>query len=175
MSEVGPRPVFLVGFMGSGKSATGRELARIVGFEFVDTDELVVASEGRPIEEIFRESGEGAFREAEWRALRSVAGRRGLVVATGGGAFLGTVQRSFMKSEGTTVWLDVPYEVARTRVGPGAGRPLWNPEQDEIAFRALFERRRAAYALAHVRVDAAAGGPAELARQIADRIFPRRH
>lgn len=175
MSGFSVRLVFLVGFMGSGKTAAGRALADLLGWEFADTDELVVEREGRPIERIFEESGEGRFREAEWQALRSLAARERLVVATGGGLFLGVPQRAFMKREGTTVWLDVPFAVARARVGAGSGRPLWVPNEDEVAFRAFFERRRAAYALADFRVDASAGGPAQVARRIADRVFPRRH
>lgn len=160
--------------MGSGKTAVGRALADFLGWDFIDTDELVVEREGRAIERIFEESGEGRFREAEWQALRSLAGRERAVVATGGGLFLGVRQRAFMKREGTTVWLDVPFHVVRARVGAGGGRPLWTPGEDEVAFRAFFERRRAAYALADVRVDAAAGGPVELARRIAGRVCPPR-
>ncbi len=175
MSGRAARPVFLVGFMGSGKTAAGRALADLLGWDFVDTDELVVQREGRAIERIFEESGEGRFREAEWQALRSLSGLERAVVATGGGLFLGVPQRAFMKREGTTVWLDVPFDVARARVGAGRGRPLWTPDGDDVAFRAFFERRRAVYALADIRVDAAAGDPAGLARRIAERVFPLRH
>src|SRR4029077_7764818 len=82
-------PVYLVGFMGAGKSTVGRVLTARLGWEFADVDALVESAEGREIEAIFRDSGEGRFREAEWDALRSLGGRRRLVVATGGGLFLG--------------------------------------------------------------------------------------
>jgi len=159
------RPIFLVGFMGSGKTRAGAALARRLSREFVDTDALVVAREGRSVGEIFSGSGEEEFRRAEWEALRSLAGRRGIVVATGGGLFLGSAQRRWMKKRGRTVWLDVPLAVARGRVGEGDERPLWLPG-DPVALRAFFEKRRAAYALAALRVAAAPGGPEDLAERI---------
>ena len=153
-----PRPVFLIGFMACGKTTVGRLLAAELDCGFLDTDDLVERREGRSIERVFAESGEGRFRRAEWEALLSLDGIERTVVATGGGAFLGHLQRRWMIERGRTVWLDVPLEVARRRTeaeGPGGrGRPLWRVH-DPLALRALFERRRAAYALAEIRVDAA--------------------
>jgi shikimate kinase len=163
--------VFLVGFMGCGKSRIGRRLADELDREFIDTDALVERREGRLIESIFRDDGEGRFREAEWQALRSLAGRPDAVVATGGGLFLGVPQRRFIREQGTSVWLDVSLDVARRRVGEGAGRPLWL-QHDPLALRAMFEKRRVAYALADVRVDATASDADALALAIARRLSP---
>ncbi|HEX6852196.1 MAG TPA: shikimate kinase [Candidatus Polarisedimenticolaceae bacterium] len=157
--------VFLVGFMGSGKSSVGRALATLLRARFEDTDALVEAAAGKPIEAIFRDEGEGRFREMEWDALRSLDGASNAVIATGGGLFLGTAQRAFVRRAGTSVWLDVPLEVARSRAGDCASRPLWRT-QDPIAFRAFFERRRAAYALADLRVDASRGSAEEVASRV---------
>jgi len=159
------RPIFLVGFMGSGKSRIGEALARRLNWEFLDTDARVVEREGRSVGEIFRDRGEAEFRRAEWEALRSLEGRRGIVVATGGGLFVGFARRRWMKRQGRTVWLDVPLAVARGRVGEDDERPLWLP-RDAIAFRAFFEKRRAAYALAELRIAAAPGEPEDLAQRI---------
>lgn len=156
-------PIFLVGFMGAGKTTVGQALAARLNWAFADTDALVEQAEGRSIEEIFRASGEGRFRELEWSCLRSLEGRRELVVATGGGLFLGVVQRAFMRSCGISCWLDAPLEVVARRVGDAATRPVWLHD-DALARRALFEKRRAAYALADVRVDAATGDADALAR-----------
>ena len=166
-------PLFLVGFMGSGKSRVGEALARRLAREFVDTDALVTEREGRSIDEIFHESGEERFRLAEWDALRSLEGGPGLVVATGGGLFQGFEPRRWMLRRGPTVWLDVPLDVARARVGKGAGRPLWLP-RDPLALRALYERRRAVYALAALRIVAVPGRPEAVAERVLDglgRIF----
>jgi shikimate kinase len=164
--------IFLVGFMGAGKSAVGRALAELAGLPFVDTDAAVERAEGTAIEEIFRRRGEGAFREAEWTALQALEAGGPAVVATGGGLFLGVENRRLVRRLGRSVWLDVPLEVAAARLGSFARRPLWN--EDPLMLRAMFERRRAAYALADARVDASRGDPREIARGILlnSRIFP---
>jgi len=163
------RPIFLVGFMGSGKSAVGRRLAERLGWGFVDTDALVEREEGRSIERIFRESGEGSFREAEWHVLRGLEGARRVVVATGGGLFLGVLQRHMMKRLGRTVWLDVSLSTARARTENGEGRPLWE-RGDSTAMRVFFEKRRAAYAMADVRLDASRGLPDAVVIQILTKL-----
>ena len=164
--------VFLVGFMGAGKSAVGRELAARAGLAFVDTDVQVERAVGTTIEEIFRRHGEGAFREAEWSALRALAESPPSVVATGGGLFLGVENRRLVRRLGRSVWLDVSLEEAAARLPADSGRPLWS--EDPLTLRALFERRRAAYALADARVDASRGTPEEIARAILSdsRVFP---
>lgn len=172
------RAVFLVGFMGSGKSAVGEILAAQLGWEFADTDARVEQALGRPVETIFREAGEGRFREAEWRVLQELGGDVPRVVATGGGLYLGVVQRKFMREQGMSVWLDVPLEEIRRRIGSGPGRPLW-AAGDRVAQRAFFEKRRAAYALADLRVPAGDRDPAQIAVLVRARldalplIFPR--
>lgn len=170
-SRAAEAPVVLVGFMGSGKTTAGSAVARRLGWSFVDVDAEVERAEGRAIETIFAESGEGRFREAEWRALSALEGARRLVVATGGGLFLGVVQRAFVRRLGVSVWLDVPLSVAARRVAGGVARPLW-PEGDPVLRRAMYERRRAAYALADFRVDASPDGVERVARAIEECLRP---
>lgn len=151
--------------MGVGKTTAGRALAARLGWDFEDTDALVTRGEGRAVDEIFRTSGEGRFRELEWQALRSLRNRKNVVVATGGGLFLGVVQRAFVRDEGVSCWLDAPLAVIAARVTRGASRPLWS-EDDALARRTFFERRRAAYALATLYVDASRGDSDHVARRI---------
>jgi shikimate kinase len=158
-------PLYLVGFMGVGKSTVGRALAARLGWEFEDTDALVESTEGRAVEAIFRASGEGRFREAEWDALRSLDGRKQIVVATGGGLFLGVAQRAFVRSQGVSCWLDAPLPLVAARMGAGTSRPAW-PVGDALSRRAFFDRRRAAYALADFRVDASRASADDLASAI---------
>lgn len=162
-------PLFLVGFMGSGKTSVGRALATRLAWTFADTDAMVERALDRSVEGIFRASGQGRFREAEWEALCAFAGATRVVVATGGGAFLSVAARALVRAHGVSIWLDVPYAVARARIGDGDARPLW-PRGDAIDGRAFFERRRATYALADLRVDASAGDAAHVALEIEDRL-----
>jgi shikimate kinase len=174
----GPRdadaPIYLVGFMAAGKTAVGRALATILDWEFADTDAMVETACGRSVEAIFRDSGEGGFREAEWRALQSLAGRRRVVVATGGGLFLSVAHRAFVRAHGLSCWLDASLEVVASRGSGGSSRPLW-PRGDALDRRAFFERRRASYALADLRVDASVGDVDDVARMIETRRIPFFH
>lgn len=164
------RPIFLVGFMGSGKSTVGRRLAERLGWEPVDTDERVVEREGRSIEEIFRVDGEAHFRRVEWETLQAFGAQPRRVVATGGGLFLAASRRRWMREHGTSFWLDLPLAACRERLPDGGGgRPLWGAAGDPVGLRAEFDRRRAAYALADVRLTAV-GSPDQLVRALLEQL-----
>ncbi|MDX1389364.1 MAG: shikimate kinase, partial [Acidobacteriota bacterium] len=163
------RPIFLVGFMGTGKTSVGAALARARGFDLVDTDASIEASEGRTIARLFSESGEEHFRRAERVMLEKVASRKRIVVATGGGVFLAASNRRLIRAAGPSVWLDVSLAVIRDRLGAGTARPLWTPD-DAVGLRAMFERRRAVYALADHRVDGACGTPREVADAVVSQL-----
>ncbi len=158
-----PERIFLVGFMGVGKTTVGRALAGHLGYEFEDTDGIVVAREGRSIEDLFRERGEGYFREREWEALVSLAERRLLVVATGGGLFLAAAHQDFIRRHGASVWLDAPLEAIWARGRSAGGRPLFTT-RDELA--RLLEARRDRYALADHRVRTDGRNVAEVVAEI---------
>ena len=172
--SIDDRPIFLVGFMASGKSTVGKALAKALGWRLLDTDDLVEQREQRSVERIFSESGQQFFRRAESEVLRSLHDLRRAVVATGGGLFLGHESRRWMIDHGHTVWLDVPLEAARRRVEGGSpgrrGRPLWEGN-DALALRTLYENRRATYALARVRIDAAAGHARDVAEHIREALL----
>ncbi len=141
--------IYLVGFMGSGKSTVGRRLAEELGWPFVDLDDDIEAAAGRTIADIFSNDGEQAFRDAEHAALRARVSGVDAVVALGGGAFTFARNRDVMKGAGKSVWLDCPFQLALRRVEGFAHRPL---AKDPAQFRALFEKRVADYSLADVRV-----------------------
>jgi len=164
LTGVPARPVFLVGFMGSGKTTTAQGAARLAGWPAWDTDQLVERRSGCSIERIFAECGEGRFRDLEWEALQSLATAGQALVATGGGAFAGLCQRRFMARHGQTVWLDVSLDECVRRLGRADGRPLW-PASDRLGLRALYEKRRAVYALADRRISGE-GAPEAVARRL---------
>jgi shikimate kinase len=147
-------PLFLVGFMGSGKSALGARVAGELGLDFSDTDALIAGSRGKTVEQIFAEKGEAAFREMESELVDRLCSGKPLVAATGGGTFLSFRSRQRMIAVGITVWLDTPLQAIYTRLADDGSRPLWNRD-DTTGMQMLFDTRRPTYALARYRVDGA--------------------
>lgn len=151
--------------MGCGKSTIGPLLARRLGCAFVDIDREIESSTGKTIDEIFATQGESHFRGLEAELLEKTVGGAAAVIATGGGVMLSAANRHFLWRNGCTVWIDTPLPEIGRRLAAGAPRPLWR-ELDPESRRLLFERRRALYALARLRVATKSGDPEELAEQI---------
>jgi shikimate kinase len=145
--------IYLVGFMGCGKSTIGRLLADELGWPFADLDEDIESERRISISEIFEQSGEAEFRKIESEALgrrvKVVETGRPLVLALGGGAFTQPGNVDLLRANGITIWLDCPFEVVQERVARAAHRPL---ARDPQAFAALFHARAAAYARAEYRI-----------------------
>ncbi len=153
----GPQPrrrVFLIGFMGAGKTTVGRILAQRLGWKFYDLDELIEHQEQRSVAGIFDQAGENGFRAIESAALLELLERSedGCVIALGGGAFVQPQNRSALEQAGaTTVLLSAPVEELQQRcAAEGGGRPL---ARNRSRFEELFAARQQAYALAHFRVE----------------------
>ena len=165
------RAVFLVGFMGAGKNRVGRALARRLGWSFVDLDCRVQARQARSIAEIFRESGEAAFRKAETAELKALLKElrpsRRAVVALGGGVPAVAANRRLLRGA-MTVFLDVP--VARLWERCRADRRRRPLVTNEASFRRLYQARRGHYAAATLRLAAGGRSPEELATRIAHRL-----
>ena len=159
-----PSAVFLVGFMGAGKTTTGRALARLLGWEFIDLDERIVETERRGIAEILRASGEPYFRQLEARLLAELRGRGRLVVACGGGTYAHEGSRALIDGMGTAVWIQVPLDLALARCEKGAARPLL---QGAAQAEALYRARLPAYRTAPLRLEAEGLSPDEAAQRIA--------
>lgn len=164
-----PHAVFLVGFMGAGKTTVGRCVARRLAWRFVDLDHRVEARERRSIAEIFRESGEPAFRAAEaaalQEALQEIATGTSTVIALGGGAYVQPANaEAIVKSGAPVVFVDAAFEeLVRRCAGRGAVRPLFrDPEQ----FRQLYEERRRSYMHADLRLDTTAKRPEAAADEL---------
>jgi len=145
--------VYLVGFMGCGKSTVGRRLAARLGWDFVDLDTEIEQSAGATIKEVFATAGEAVFRVMEHRALAAQAShaRSGepRVVALGGGAFAQANNREYLAETGVSIWLDCPVEELWQRVSGMGDRPL---ARDKAAFEALHRERRQHYEKADFRV-----------------------
>ena len=159
--------IYLVGFMGAGKSTVARALAKRLDWRVEDIDAQIEQRERYDISSIFRTKGEAYFRELERQSLLDVRFLRGTVVATGGGTFVDARNRDLMLQDGVVVWLDVPFRTVLDRVPLDGRRPL---AADRATLEALFQQRRASYALAHVRIDAARGSADTIAEQILDAL-----
>ncbi len=163
------KPIFLIGFMATGKTTVGRLVARRAGLEFEDLDETIVASAGMPVVDIFRTEGEAGFRRREADALARACQRHDAVVATGGGAACREENLVRMLGAGPVVALSAtPGEVLR-RAGGGAGRPLLdtNPQETVRATaEALLAAREPFYARATHRIDTIGRSPDDVASAV---------
>ena len=168
----GVRAVVLVGFMGAGKSSVGAALGRHLGWPFEDLDERIQAREQRSIEQIFRQSGEAAFRQLEHAALRSLVGEVGpsaRVVALGGGAFAQTNNAELLEEAGwSTIFLDAPVnDLFRRCQQQQLERPL---RGDAKEFHRLYEDRRPCYLKAGIRIETAGKDVEEVATEAIVRL-----
>ncbi len=164
-------PIFLIGFMGTGKSTVGRLLAGEIGFAFVDLDDVIVRDAGLTVAQIFASEGEAGFRAREEAAVRAAAAMQRTVIATGGGAACREPNLAAMLAAGQVVALSAtPAEVIR-RTGTGPGRPLLHGKADpEGVAAALLAEREPFYSRAHHRVDTVGRGPADVMREIVARL-----
>ena len=137
--------IVLVGFMGSGKSAVGRLVAKRLRFQFVDTDQLIIKRAGMPIAGIFAEHGEEYFRDLETVALESLGQSRRCVIATGGGVVVKERNRAIMKELGFVVWLTASEDVIFDRVSRNDKRPLLQTENPRKTIAELLAARRPLY------------------------------
>ncbi|HPF65387.1 shikimate kinase [Lentimicrobium sp.] len=148
------KPVFLIGYMGSGKSTAGRKLARMLGYAFEDTDELIAAMTGKTIEEIFDNEGEDAFRTLEHSVIRSLTGRVNTVIATGGGAPCYFDNLSLMLRSGITVYIKLnPVSIVKRLSQSKTNRPLIKKTgQDQLLpwVTQHLEQRALFYEKAHI-------------------------
>ena len=139
------RNLYLVGFMGTGKSAVGRRLAEKLGYWFLDSDRAIEEAEGRPITEIFAEAGEPAFREMERRFVESGHPEEGCVVSCGGGLVTSEGMPALLHSKGLVVCLWASPETIHDRTKDSSHRPLLNAPNPLERIRALLEKRETSY------------------------------
>jgi shikimate kinase len=157
--------VYLVGFMGAGKSTVARALARRLDWTSEDIDERIEKRERRAIATIFRQDGEPYFRSLEQEELIALLPMRGTVVATGGGTMVNPIAREMMLRDGAVMWLDAPFATVLDRVPLDGRRPL---AADRIEMESLYNQRLMAYSRAHLRLDAGKGSVEDLVDQIVD-------
>jgi shikimate kinase len=133
--------IVFIGFMGSGKTSIGRLVARKLGFQFVDTDAVIVERVGMQVPEIFAEHGEAWFRDQETSALESMAILNRSVISTGGGIVLREENRALLPNLGFVVWLTASEEVIFERVSRNKRRPLLQTADPRQTVHDLLAKR----------------------------------
>jgi shikimate kinase len=161
------RNVVLIGFMGSGKSSVGRELARRWGFRFLDTDSIIRNQCGRSISEIFSVFGESYFREQESATLTKLLHSHRSVIATGGGIVIQPGNAILLGKLGTTVWLKADQATIFERVSRNQNRPLLQTENPEATIARLLAERAPLYeSAADLIVDSSGLSHQEVAERV---------
>ncbi|HLW00496.1 MAG TPA: 3-dehydroquinate synthase [Ktedonobacterales bacterium] len=165
--------IFLTGLSGAGKSTVGRVTARMLGWRFIDTDDLIAQRMGRPVGQALREVGETHFRQLEAEALAEAASEPEAVIATGGGAVIAEQNRILMRQSGLVVYLQTSVEAAWQRLSrPGrhaegaAMRPLVAGPDGQQKLAGLYETRQRWYEEAELRLNTDNQTPDALARYI---------
>ena len=156
--------IYLLGFMGCGKTTVGAQLARGLGWPFIDLDATIEAGQGLTIKDIFEQAGEAFFRAIEHAALAEASKAEPVVIALGGGTFVQKANLDLIREvNGATIWLDCPLEELRRRCEAINNRPLF---KDAASFERLFAQRLPYYQLAEYRIPTAGLTPQEIVEQI---------
>jgi len=158
-----PHKIFLVGFMGAGKSTLAAALGARLNWRVEDTDTLVEQREKMTVAEIFARHGEARFRAAEHDVLADLLPARQVVVATGGGTYADPGNRTLINRGGVAIWLDVSLKQVIARLPADGRRPL---AVDRSDMERLFHARQSAYRHAHLRLDAEHASTAELVERV---------
>jgi shikimate kinase len=162
--------IFVVGFMGAGKSTVGRALAERLGWPFIDLDDEIESAEHAKISDIFAGRGEPEFRRIETEALRRLlAATDPAVIALGGGAFTIAANRDLIRDHGPTIWLDCPFDTVQRRVAQFTHRPL---ARDPERFATLYHSRREHYAHATHRIPIESDDPESTVDAILEVLQP---
>ena len=137
--------IFLIGLMGAGKTTIGRQIANELSLEFFDSDHEIEKRTGVTITHIFDIEGESGFRKRETAVLNELTEKKGIVLATGGGAILKTENRQFLMSRGTTIYLYANIDTLFERTSKDRNRPLLQTENPKEKLEELFNIRDPLY------------------------------
>lgn len=137
--------IFLIGLMGAGKTTIGRQVAKELSLEFFDSDHEIENRTGVTVTHIFDIEGEAGFRKRETAMLDELTEKKGIVLATGGGAILKPENRQFLMSRGTTIYLYANIETLLERTAKDRNRPLLQTSDPEAKLKELYEIRDPLY------------------------------
>jgi shikimate kinase len=158
--------IVLTGFMGTGKTAVGRELARILNMKFIDIDHEIEQAEAMPVKDVFSSRGEAYFREVEARMIQKFSAARRVIIATGGGAVLREENLAALREHGVIFCLTARPETICERTGRNDDRPLLQGDDRMQNIRELLSRRSPFYENAGIMVATDNKTPLQIAEEI---------
>lgn len=163
--------IFLIGFMGTGKSAVGKELTELIGLPFIDTDELIVQTNGMSINDIFSTHGEPYFRDLETDLLKKIAeSSTSAIVATGGGMIERQENREMIHRSGKSIFLDTEWDLIKERLCLSSDRPLARKENDWSLTHELFLKRAPYYEQADIIIKTEEKSAKSVAMEIIEQL-----
>lgn len=168
---IGDRPIVLIGMMGAGKTTVGRRLAARLGRHFVDSDEEVEKAAGMSIEDIFAAHGEADFRSGEVKVIARLLRESGMVLGTGGGAFMNAETRTLIKQTAVSVWIKADFELLFQRVSRRSNRPLLKTANPRETLQKLIEARYPTYGEADITVVSSDVPQDQVAAEVIDAII----
>jgi shikimate kinase len=166
-----PQNVFLIGPMGAGKSAVGRQLGRMLHLDFMDSDDEIEARTGVDIPFIFEKEGEEGFRKRESKVIDNLTAKDGIILATGGGAVIDPQNRSHLGARGFVIYLYTTVDQQLARTQRGRERPLLESGDRREILEALMKERDVLYReIADLVVETDGRKVKAVANEILDRL-----
>ncbi len=162
--------IVLIGFMGTGKTAVGRELSRLLNMKLIDVDTEIEKSEKMTINEIFERFGEARFRDIETDMVKKVAQNKNVIISTGGGVVLRAENMESLKKKGVIVCLTASPEKIFERISNNADRPLLRVEDPLKKIKELLTFREPFYKKAEITINTDDKNPLQIAEEIIERL-----
>ncbi len=162
--------IVLTGFMGAGKTAVGKELARLLDMRLIDLDSEIEKAEQTTINEIFKQSGEKKFREIETEMIKKVTNNENIIISTGGGAVMKQENIGLLKKTGIIICLMATPETILQRTGNNSDRPLLQVANPLAKINELLNLRKPFYEKADIMIDTEDKTPLRIAKEIVEKI-----
>ncbi len=166
--------IVLTGFMGTGKTAVGRELSRMLNMRLVDIDSEIELSQKKTINDIFKIHGEKYFRDLESELIKKYSGEKSLIISTGGGAVLRDKNMNALRKNGIIFCLSARAETILERTKMSDERPLLKVDDPLAKINELLDYRRPFYERAGIVIDTEGKSPIQIAEEIMEAVKCRR-
>jgi len=162
--------IVLTGFMGTGKTAVGKKLSRLLNMELIDVDTEIEKSQKMTINDMFKKFGEPRFREIETEMIKKLSGKENIIISTGGGAVLKQENLDVLREKGIIVCLLATPETILRRTSHNSNRPLLQVEDPSGKIKELLNFRKPFYEKADILIDTEGKTPIQIAEEIIEKI-----